>query len=139
VASIIPRAGPERVYNLEVAGEHVYQVSTRGFLVHNGCGRLVKETAKRKAKDPGHHPWPMYLGGPLKQKLETLPRPLHEAYHGGLDAMLPRQWGTEYYRYLTPLEQAENFEVFRLYTEAFDAKHGTSLWDAVKGIAAAVE
>ena len=35
VTSIIPRAGPETVYNLEVSGEHVYHVGDSGVLVHN--------------------------------------------------------------------------------------------------------
>ncbi len=37
VAAILPRPGPERVYNLEVQGEHVYEVSGVGVLVHNEC------------------------------------------------------------------------------------------------------
>jgi hypothetical protein len=52
VAAIVPRAGPETVYNLEVAGQHVYQVSAQGLLVHNTCGRLIP------------NPWGR-LGGPL--------------------------------------------------------------------------
>ncbi|MEQ9566429.1 MAG: Hint domain-containing protein, partial [Pseudomonadales bacterium] len=35
VTSIEIRAGPETVYGLEVAGEHVYQISNAGLLVHN--------------------------------------------------------------------------------------------------------
>jgi len=31
----------ERVYNLEVHGEHVYQVTTAGVLVHNTCTSLI--------------------------------------------------------------------------------------------------
>jgi len=37
VVSIIPRAGPETVYNLEVNGEHIYHVGPGSVLVHNGC------------------------------------------------------------------------------------------------------
>ncbi len=33
--SITWRTGPESVYNLEVAGEHVYYVRSDGLLVHN--------------------------------------------------------------------------------------------------------
>ena len=40
-----------------------------------------------------------------------------------------------YYTQLTPLETAQNFELFRTYTQAFDSQYGTSLWDAVKAIA----
>jgi hypothetical protein len=35
VTSIEIRAGPETVYGLEVAGEHVYQITSAGLLVHN--------------------------------------------------------------------------------------------------------
>ncbi|QEG16143.1 hypothetical protein GmarT_20040 [Gimesia maris] len=35
ITSIEIRAGPEPVYNLEVAGEHVYSVTSSGLLVHN--------------------------------------------------------------------------------------------------------
>ena len=35
LTSITSRAGPESVYNLEVAGEHVYYVGGDGLLVHN--------------------------------------------------------------------------------------------------------
>ncbi|QEG17356.1 polymorphic toxin-type HINT domain-containing protein [Gimesia maris] len=40
ITSIEIRAGPEPVYNLEVAGEHVYSVTDSGLLVHNTgpCG-----------------------------------------------------------------------------------------------------
>ena len=37
VTSIEIRAGPETVYGLEVAGEHVYQITHAGLLVHNAC------------------------------------------------------------------------------------------------------
>lgn len=37
ITSIEIRAGPEPVYNLEVAGEHVYSVTGSGLLVHNTC------------------------------------------------------------------------------------------------------
>jgi hypothetical protein len=37
----------------------------------------------------------------------------------------------EFYRTLTPEEQAVNFGRFWKYTEAFDNKHGTQLWDAI--------
>ncbi|HAW27531.1 MAG TPA: filamentous hemagglutinin family protein [Planctomycetaceae bacterium] len=35
ITSIEIRAGPEPVYNLEIAGEHVYSVTDSGLLVHN--------------------------------------------------------------------------------------------------------
>jgi len=36
VTSVTPRPASDRVYNLEVHGQHVYQVGTTGVLVHNG-------------------------------------------------------------------------------------------------------
>ena len=37
VVQRFPRPGPEKVYNLEVFGEHVYHVTSDGILVHNDC------------------------------------------------------------------------------------------------------
>ncbi len=42
VVSIAPRAPPAYVCNLEVAGEHVYAVSTLGVPAHNVCNQLRK-------------------------------------------------------------------------------------------------
>ncbi|WP_232288135.1 polymorphic toxin-type HINT domain-containing protein [Gimesia maris] len=44
ITSIEIRAGPEPVYNLEVAGEHVYSVTNSGLLVHNvsDCNLVTK-------------------------------------------------------------------------------------------------
>ncbi|QDT78563.1 hypothetical protein Mal35_20120 [Gimesia maris] len=44
ITSIEIRAGPEPVYNLEVAGEHVYSVTGSGLLVHNvsDCNLVTK-------------------------------------------------------------------------------------------------
>ncbi|HBO45081.1 MAG TPA: hypothetical protein DD670_14360 [Planctomycetaceae bacterium] len=86
----------------------------------------------------GHHPWPKYLQGPAKQALEELPANLHNKFHGGLDKLLPRQYGSEYYRQLSPAQQAADFEKLRKYTEAFDRTHGTRLWEAIKETAAAL-
>jgi hypothetical protein len=40
ITAIVPRAGPEPVFNLEVAGSHVYHVASSGVLVHNGGSGL---------------------------------------------------------------------------------------------------
>ena len=37
VTQKLPRPGPHVVYNIEVFGEHVYQVTLDGVMVHNGC------------------------------------------------------------------------------------------------------
>lgn len=36
ITKVLPRGPPEPVYNIEVFGEHVYQISSCGLLVHNG-------------------------------------------------------------------------------------------------------
>ncbi|HUG70711.1 MAG TPA: polymorphic toxin-type HINT domain-containing protein [Pirellulaceae bacterium] len=40
ITSIVPRAGPETVYGLEVYGEHVYHVGGAGLLAHNASSRI---------------------------------------------------------------------------------------------------
>ncbi|MCL6592090.1 MAG: hypothetical protein K6U80_19355 [Firmicutes bacterium] len=82
-----------------------------------------------------HHAWPMYLGGPFKQNLQKLSKSLHDEYHSGLDKLLPRQKGSDYYKNLSPEAQAEAFEEFMNYTKAFDEKYGTNLWNTVVEIA----
>ena len=46
LSSITPRAGPETVYNFEVANQHVYYVSQNGLLVHN-AGYLLTGAVKQ--------------------------------------------------------------------------------------------
>lgn len=48
VASVLPRPGPARVYNLEVQSEHVYHVSLHGILAHN-CSTLAERINKTPA------------------------------------------------------------------------------------------
>ena len=58
VTQISPRSGTERVYNLEVDGEHVYYVSADGVLVHNRCSKLRTALEKENVFNPGdqaHH------------------------------------------------------------------------------------
>ena len=118
---------PVAVYNLEVAGAHTY-------FVEDGLGRQTPLWVHNNCEWRLHHVWPQYLGGAAKQKLQRLPRSLHDAYHAGLDKILPRQvrgGAAEYYRSLSPSQQAVNFQKFMEYTKAFDAKHGTALWKAI--------
>jgi hypothetical protein len=79
-----------------------------------------------------HHAWAKYLGGAEKQELVELPRSLHEAYHRGLDQILPRWRGSSYYEGLSPGAQQQMLRDLSDYTRAFDAKHGTQLFDAMK-------
>ena len=41
VSSIVPRAGPEPVFNLEVFGDHTYHVGSSPILVHNGILKVL--------------------------------------------------------------------------------------------------
>ena len=126
VISVEHLPGVRRVYNMTVEGEHVYYVSTLGAVAHNlNCAQSL---------DRLHHAWPQYLGGPIKQQLEVLPKSVHDAYHSGLDKILKRQirgGAIEFYSSLSAAEQAANFQKFMDYTVDFDKTHGTHLWDAV--------
>ncbi|MEZ6094049.1 MAG: polymorphic toxin-type HINT domain-containing protein [Pirellulaceae bacterium] len=53
ITSILPRPGPaERVYNLEVNGEHTYFVGTQQLLVHNnGCEKFVRYMTQAEMDD----------------------------------------------------------------------------------------
>ena len=106
------------VYNIEVHSEHVYQVGELGVVVHNECWHL-------------HHAWPKYLGGPSKQDLVKLPKPVHDAFHSGLDKILPRQWGKNYYDNLGAAERMQMLGDLDAYTKAFDAKYNTNLWQSM--------
>jgi hypothetical protein len=78
-----------------------------------------------------HHPWPMYLGGAVKQEVVSLPRSLHLEFHMGLDEYLPRRKTTAYYESLGPIERQEALQQLAKHTKEFDAKHGTKLYDAL--------
>ena len=78
-----------------------------------------------------HHAWPKYLGGPSKQVLERLPKSVHDAYHSGLDKILPRQWGTKYYDNLSDAARRQMERDLADYTKAFDSKYGTKLWQSM--------
>jgi hypothetical protein len=73
---------------------------------------------------------------------EKLPKSVHDAYHAGLDKVLPRQLlggAVEHYRTLSPQQQAESFEKLMNYTIEFDKKYGTQLWEALKRVASGAE
>jgi hypothetical protein len=78
-----------------------------------------------------HHPWPMYLGGAVKQELVRLPKSLHMEFHKGLDVCLPRRKTTAYYESLGPTKRQDVLQTLAAYTKDFDAKHGTKLYDAL--------
>lgn len=72
-------------------------------------------------------PW-----GAAKQELVPLSKSLHNAFHGGLDKVLPRQWGSAYYRSLGSAARQRALSDLGDYTKAFDAKYGTQLYDAMR-------
>ncbi len=65
LTSITPRAGPETVYNFEVAGEHVYYVTSDGLLVHNSCGSWVYAVVNSAGK-------PIYIGTGTWARTQTV-------------------------------------------------------------------
>ena len=50
VTQKLPRPGPHVVYNIEVFGEHVYQVTLDDVVVHNGCTRPIYAVSRDEAK-----------------------------------------------------------------------------------------
>lgn len=82
-----------------------------------------------------HHAWPMYLGGPRDQLLEPLPKSLHDAYHRGLDKVLDNSLArvrtTAHFSAQTGAERIRTLKALANYTRAFDAKHGTKLYEAM--------
>jgi len=47
ITSIVPRAGPQTVYGLEIYGEHVYHVGDVGILAHNASSKSLGVQFKR--------------------------------------------------------------------------------------------
>jgi hypothetical protein len=78
-----------------------------------------------------HHAWPKYLGGAFVQTFQALPKSIHDAYHSGLDKLLPRQWGKTYYDNLSAAARKQLEQDLAAYAKAFDAKYGTTLWEAM--------
>ncbi|MBP7140668.1 MAG: hypothetical protein KBA71_02080 [Opitutaceae bacterium] len=78
-----------------------------------------------------HHAWPKYLGGAQQQILEPLPKWMYDAYHSGLDKILPRQRGADFYQKMSPAARQQLNARLGAYTKAFDAQHNTQLFDAM--------
>jgi hypothetical protein len=95
------------------------------------AGKLAKLTKLADDAVRFHHPLPQYLGGQYQQILEPLPKGLHDSFHSGLDKVLPRKWGTEYYERLKPAARQQAMQDLADYTRAFDSVHGTQLYDAM--------
>jgi len=109
----------------QAAAQAIADTGEEGFLskLWNKC--LGKNTPHF------HHPWPKYLGGNPDQILEPLPNALHDAYHAGLDQVLGRWNGSDYFPSLPADDQAQVLQALKNYTQGFDAKYGTHLYDAM--------
>jgi hypothetical protein len=101
--------------------------------ISNALKNLFKAGTSVMKSDPVrlHHSWAKYLGGAEKQDLVPLPKSVHDAYHSGLDKILPRQRGTAYFDSLTGKAKEQMYRDLIDYTKAFDAKYGTKLYDAM--------
>jgi len=93
--------------------------------------RLGKSAEAAAGVTHGHHPWPKYLGGPGRQDLARLPKTVHDAFHSGLDKILPRQRGTAHYAGLSPAARLQMQRDLADFTIAFDAKYGTQLYQSM--------
>jgi hypothetical protein len=76
------------VYNIEVHGEHVYQVGDLGVLVHNACSHmhhsipvLIRRLLARAGNPAAYHPNVVGHAG-LPNRI-PLPDNVHRAIHGG--------------------------------------------------------
>ena len=78
-----------------------------------------------------HHSWPKYLGGASKQEFVSIPKSLHDAYHKGLDDVLPRWKGKRHYDKISGAERTEMLNRLKKFTEDFDKRDGTRLWNAM--------
>jgi hypothetical protein len=117
------------VYNLEVHGEHVYQVGELGVLVHNAYIGV--------ATRGGHHGIAKFLGGDQLQELvrgTTGWDDHHALFHRLLNRRLQRAGllpgntsadnYAEFFR-ANPSSQLEAFEVVQKLATSFDKKYST--------------
>ncbi len=100
------------------------------WMTEHGVTRIVKSNEQ--------HAWPKYLGGPEDGPLISFDEQLHTAYHSGLDKLLRRGKGTEYFASLSKAEQAQNLRTLVQYTKDFDMDYGTRISEvlakALKGV-----
>ena len=101
------------------------------YVLHAVHGMKVARGGAARGITHAHHAWPKYLGGPKVQDLQRLPKSVHDAYHSGLDKILPRQRGTAYYDNLGSAARQQMQRDLADYTKAFDAKNGTQLYDSM--------
>jgi hypothetical protein len=100
----------------------------RGF---DNADDVLANIARNSTTFHLHHSWPKYLGGPAKQDLVRLPKHIHDAFHNGLDKILDRRLGSAYYDGLTGAARTRLEQQLASFTKQFDARYGTSLWEAM--------
>jgi hypothetical protein len=86
VIKSVPRQGIYTVYNLEVYGEHVYEITSSGILVHNKCAGY-------------HHLWPKAWGSTIpygNKALTYLNETQHTLIHEKLSAYLVEKTGNAF-------------------------------------------
>jgi len=107
LTSIVPRAGPESVYNFEVALDHVYYVGEGGLLVHNlyvaevlkngrrvirdtATGRITSVAALRKAKKGLQRP--IVIIGEVQDRVNDFANFARKQQHGSFNASTITAW-----------------------------------------------
>ena len=123
--------GPAVAYTIVSVADSAMAMATFGVSARLTTATRAILEASTTTAIARHHAWPKYLGGEIAQDLVPLPKSLHDAYHSGLDKILPRQWGTAYYENLAPAARDQVLRDLGDYTKAFDAKYGTRLYDAM--------
>lgn len=124
------RTLPTQVYNLEIAGHHVYHVSNDGVLVHNSCHR--------------HHLIPKFLGGDPKQPLIKITAGVHRELHrllrenlraAGITLNIGGRGGSrlDWARYMAanPGAQRQAMDAVLDASRTIDFRHGTNVTQAV--------
>jgi hypothetical protein len=113
-------------------GEGVRAAETALTAAGRGVARAAESAASAVAEAiDRHHPWSMYLGGPVKQELVALPRWLHRKFHEGLDETLPKWKGGAFYASRSPDQKQQDLRYLAKYTKDFDAEYGTKIYDAL--------
>jgi len=115
---------------IQSGGKYVMKRGTSEVTDAEARFLLMEYTAESKMATHFHHAWPKYLGGPAKQQFEKLPKWVHDSYHSGLDKILPRHVGGKHYAGRSAAEKAADMQALKNYTQDFDKKYGTNLWEA---------
>ena len=82
------------VYNIEVHGEHVYQIGELGLLVHNACYEELVDGArqlypKKAFRIERHHITPKYMGGASDGPLSSIDAAYHQLITNEFRALHP--------------------------------------------------